>query len=36
MKAITKREYYRRGGVANPRLFRKMWGGTWRYYDGGK
>ena len=30
---ITKKEWYDRGGFANPALFRKQSrGGAWRYY----
>lgn len=33
---ISKREFYADGGLANPRLFRIMWRGSWRYYRGYK
>lgn len=29
---ISKEEWYRRGGLANPDLFRKMRGNAWTYW----
>lgn len=29
---LRRRDFYRLGGFANPRLFRRMRGGSWRYY----
>lgn len=30
---ISKREFYRRGGFSNPKLFRKQRGNGWSYYS---
>lgn len=30
---ISKRDFYELGGLANPRLFRKMRGGAWTYWE---
>jgi len=29
---ITKKEFYRAGGLSNPALFRKQKNGVWYYY----
>lgn len=29
---ISKRDFYKEGGLSNPRLFRKMLGGAWSYW----
>jgi hypothetical protein len=36
MKKITKRAFYRLGGVQNPRLFRRQRGRTWFYFEAGR
>lgn len=32
-KRISKADFYGYGGFANPRLFRKMRGGAWTYWE---
>lgn len=31
---ITKKEFYKLGGLANPKLFRKESNGVWTYWKG--
>jgi hypothetical protein len=30
---ISKRDFYARGGLSSPRLFRKMVSGSWSYWS---
>lgn len=32
---ITKKEFYKLGGLANPKLFRKSANGVWSYWKQG-
>ena len=32
-RRLPKAEFYQRGGLANPHLFRRMRGGAWTYWE---
>ena len=32
-REISKAEFYARGGISNPRLYRRQIGGVWHYFE---